>query len=665
MKRVLPSLATLALVSTVAAQVYTPPPQGGGSKPPAANQGGDTVINRPAKENNGGGSVVGNELPFYDPSAETVSFNGHTWAATDNRLFAARFERYLNEPEERSEAAKEYRETIDAILETISPNHAGGPNLYGAFRLLPKASIFPADAKLCDSLAQAIYTAMLSKKEIAGTQKLMESMEEEKQRIIRNGDIMAEGAAVGQKQPAGGGGGGGGGRAGQGQTRGGNNPRTGTGIDSLEYKDYVRRIVEIEAIKKANLAKSEVSIVQAKIQYQALMVQLFLQRRFQHVLMASRFYTLIWRDGDNNLRIDKNSDMAKMFTEGLGVSPTVATLDSLASEAIRDVDKGVEAFQFLAEKGELESASKRLSESYAVGEFMPAIRVLPRDQKRKILEYVRESYKLIAALDSKDYTTANALIEKLGKMATDFEATGSATKAKAAIATYTRVSDMHIMTAKNHLAANEPDKAREEIQKAMEVWPQNPKLAEFDRLVEAGGTVVQARNDFDRLLSEQNFREIFKRQYEFAPAIQNDRQRVEAFQQIIANLTRIEAALGKAAEFSKMGQDYAAWEQLAELRTQFPDDPKLGRDMELLAPKVADFTKALDRARQFEERSPKQTGSALAWFLKARSIYPQSTVADAGIRRSLDEILPEDSPTTEIQASSQPVKADEGIDNRQ
>ena len=77
---------------------------------------------------------------------------------------------------------------------------------------------------------------------------------------------------------------------------------------------------------------------------------------------------------------------------------------------------------------------------------------------------------------------------------------------------------------------------------------------------------------------------------------------------------KIEAALGKAAEFSKVGQDYAAWEQLAELREQFPDDPKLGRELELLAPKVADFTKALDKARQFENRTPKQTGSALSWY---------------------------------------------------
>jgi hypothetical protein len=94
-----------------------------------------------------------------------------------------------------------------------------------------------------------------------------------------------------------------------------------------------------------------------------------------------------------------------------------------------------------------------------------------------------------------------------------------------------------------------------------------------------------------------------------------------------------------------MGQDYAAWEQLAELRKDFPDDPKLGRELELLAPKVAVFTRALDKAHQFESRTPKQVGSALSWYLKARSIYPQSSFADAGTKRLSNEILPSDGGT--------------------
>ncbi len=613
------------------------PAQGGSSQVGGGGQ------NQDQKKSN---SPFGNELPFFDPSGEVVAWNGHTWAATDNRLMAARFERFLNEPEEDSEAAREYRETIAQILEQVSPHHPGGPNFAAAVRLLPRASSFPADAKLCDSLSQAIYTAVLAKKDVSATRALNSAMEEEKQRLIRNADTLAKGTRNGERRAFGPQGR----RDQDGEGNNNNNnqqqqtsqdtteQRTGTGTDSMAYRDAERRVDEIEGMKKENMSKGEIQIFQAKVQYQALMMQFFVQRRFEHVVMASRFYNQIFKDGDSKLHIDKKSDMSKLFSESLGTSPTVSALDSLASEAIRDVDQGVEAFKFLLEKKEFQDAAKRLQESYMTGEYMPSVRTLPRTDKRKILEFVRESYKLIAAIDAKDYATAKTLVAKLKETSGDFDAT----KAEAAIATYTRVSSMHIDAAKLAASRGDHEKASQEVQKAMEVWPQNPKLAEFDKLVETGSGMAVAKNDFDRLVSEANYREIFKRQYELAPAIAGDANREEAFKQIITNLGKIEQALGKASEFSKAGQKEAAWEQLAEIRKDFPDDPKLGSELERLAPDVAEFTKALMTAREFEERRDKQIGSALSWYLKARSIYPRSEMAEQGIDRMLQQILPDE-----------------------
>ncbi|MEK7951132.1 hypothetical protein [Luteolibacter soli] len=631
------SLALLATTVIAPGQVLHPDAREKVTNPPAPQKSDDTVIQRQPEEKKQS-SPMGNDLPFFDPSAETVSWNGHTWAASDNRLFSARFERYLNQPEDNSEKAQEYRKTIDDILALVSPHHEGGPDFPSALKLLPKASTFPGDAKLCDSLSQAIYAAVLSKKDVKMTKEILEALETEKKRLIHNADVIAEGTELSAVQKTGGGGGGGGNN--QNQTRGGAQPKPGTGTESVEYKESVRRVVEIEAMRKANQAKGEVQLLQAKVEYQTLILQFFVQRRFEHVLMASRFYYQIFNDGDSNLHIDRKSDMSKLFSESLGTSPTVSVLDSLASEAIRDVDQGVEAFTFLLEKQEYQSAAKRLSEAYMVGEFMPAIGTLPREQKRKVLEFVRESYKLLAAIDSKDYTTAGELTKKLKAMSGDFDAT----KPEAAIATYTRVSSMHIDAAKLAASKGDNEKAALEIKNAMEVWPQNPKLAEFDKLVEAGGGMAVAKNDFDRLLSEKNYREVFRRQYELAPAIAGDAAREDAFKQIITNLTRIEGALGKAKEFSKMEQNVAAWEQLAALRKEFPDDPNLGVEIEKLVSNgkdVANFTQALNRAREFEERRDKQVGAALSWYLKARSIYPRSEMAEAGIQRMLREILPD------------------------
>ena len=573
---------------------------------------------------------------MLDPSAETVTVGGVTIPLGDNRLLKARFEKYLNQPAESDAEAKAYRETIAKILQTISPLRDKAPNLKEAFLLLPGASSYPGDANLCSSLAEAVYVALLAKKDGNQLKELNQSIETEKNAIIREADWAARNdrdTNIGNSQPAAGG------NSGQGGGRANNaaaaNP--GAGTSSLKYKETLRRITEIEALKKTNIIRTEAQTIQTKTQYQVTMVQWFAQRRYEHVLMAARFYNQIWKDGDSTLRIDKNSDVSKLFAQSLGISPTIASLDSLSNEAIREVDKYIEAFNYLLAQNEVHSASQRLMEAYALGEYLSPVATLPIEKKRRVALYVRDLHELYGALQARDYVRGKTLSDQLKITAKDFPSS----KVDSLISGYTLASDLAIEDAKAQLLARNSEKAEEKIKKAAEIWPTNPKLQEFRTLVSNSGAIVTARNDFDRLLSEGNYREIAKRQYEFAPAIQGDATREDAFKQIMQNLMVIESALGKAGEFSRVGQNYSAWEQLADIREQFPDDPKLGRELELLAPKVADFTLALDKARQFESRNPKQTGSALTWFLKARSIYPQSQQAEKGIQRLLDEILPE------------------------
>lgn len=618
-------LLPFCLAGLVHGQVYTPPPAG---KPAPAATTADTAPATDKKQS--AASPLGQEIPLLDPSAETITVGGVAIPLGDNRLLKARFEKYLSQPPESDEAAAKYRATITKILGTISPFRADGPDLYGAFKLLPGASVYPGDANLCGSLAESIYTAMLAKQDVNGLKKLNLSIEEEKKEIIAEGDWQARHERdkdLGETKDIK-------------DKKGKSQPATtpGTGVSSLKYVDTLRRITEIEALKKANIVRTEAETIRTKAQYQVSMIQWFVQRRYEHVLMAARFYNQIWKDGDATLRVDKNSDVSKLFSESVGVSPTVASLDSLSNEAIRETGKYIEAFDLMLSRNELHNASQRLMEAYALGEYLAPVATLSLEKKRRVAEYVSDLHELYGTLQAHDYTKTMELAARLKSAAKDFPSS----KVDSAIAAYTLASDLAIEEAKAHLLAKESDKAAEKIKAAAEIWPTNPKLKEFRNLVSNSGGLVVIRNDFDRLLSEGNFREIARRQYEIAPAIQGDPAREDAFKQIMVNLTKIETALGKASEFSKMGQDYAAWEQLAKLREDFPDDPKLGRELELLAPKVADFTRALDKARQFENRTPKQIGSALSWYLKARSIYPQSNLANAGAKRLANEILPPD-----------------------
>lgn len=620
----------ISLALPLAAQVYTPP-----APKPAPSTPTDVAPQSKQQESQ---SPFGQEVPLLDPSAETVTIAGVTIPLGDSRVIKARFEKYLNEPAEDGPAAEQYRADIDQILDLLSPqrlaslsgNRDSRPSLAEAFKLLPSAASYPGDARLSSTLAESIYTAMLAKQDGQSLRLINAQMDQEREKINMKADEMARNERaqrLGQETKVT-------------ETKGTRTEETfspGVGEQSLRYAEHLRRIAEIEVLKKGHIVRTELAVVQSKTQYQVSMTQWFMQRRFQHVLMASRFYNQIWRDGDRTLRIDENSDVSKLFTESLGATPTISTLDSLASEAIRDSEKAIDAFEFLLERGEIHNASQRLMEAFAIGEFLTPVATLPREKKRQVQGYITELNLLYGAMQARDYGRAQTLITSLKAQAKDFPAA----KADGAVAGYTLASDLAIEEAKANLLAKNSEKAAESIKQAASIWPTNPKLQEFKDMVGSSSQLISSRNDFDRLLSESNYREIAKRaeEGEFILAVRGDEERTAALKQITGNLRKIEIAISKASEFSKKGADYAAYEQLAEIREEFPDDPKLGREIELLAPRVADFTKALDSGSKLKSRREPQLASSLARYLEAQAIYPDSELAEENINLILDEIF--------------------------
>ena len=88
------SLAAL-LATTVfcPAQVLHPEVKDRATDGPGNTRGApsDNTTTSSSQQEKGNSSPYGNELPFFDPAGEPNSWNGLTWAATDNRLLAARF----------------------------------------------------------------------------------------------------------------------------------------------------------------------------------------------------------------------------------------------------------------------------------------------------------------------------------------------------------------------------------------------------------------------------------------------------------------------------------------------------------------------------------------------------------------------------------------------
>ena len=623
----------ITLYLPIAAQVYSPSSESQQNTSDQDNSVSTTTI----KSKNTTSSIYVNELPFVDPTQETITVMGRTFSMGDNRL-GGMFDSYLADSPNTSEDALEYRKTIDSILEAVSPHTKDisySQKIRNGFSLLPRAASYPGDGRICDSLSNAIYAAMLSKGTVKNSKQYITELEKEKKRVIAKAEWFrrtGKTSLLSSNKKL---------RIGQQSNQNDNATSKLTATESYKLKEMERRIVEIEALKKTHQGKSELNMLQARIEYQALLAQLFIQRRFEHVIIGTRFYNLIFRDGGSKMHLKKNSDVTKFFTEGLGVEPTVTGIDSAANEAMRKAKSLVQGFKNHLEYNELHSASKRLTEAYAIGEFLPVLQTIPSSQRRIILEYVRNGNALIKAMDVRDYAQAKNILESLKKSSSDFDST----KADGAIAAFVRISNGHIRAAQMAMVNGDQASFQEELKKATQVWPTNPKLNDIDKrldqLLDNSDVAQNLVADFDRLLSEDNFREIYNRRFEFVPVVKDDITRKDAIEQIVRNITRIDGTLSIADISSQNGNHFAAWEALDKLRDEFPKDPELLQRLEKLSSKVADFTVALTRARDFEDNDINpQTGSALSWYMQAKSIYPSSELAKAGIDRLSRRIMP-------------------------
>ena len=611
---------TLVLVSN--SQVLT-------EKPPSNNQAtqnnSTTVINQEPKRSDK--PFLGTDVPIFNPGTEVFSWDGQNWNINNNRLMRARFEKYLNTPADNSEDDKEYRNVLKKILDSLSPHKRGNNHLQDAVSLLPRASNYRIDSNLCDSLSQAILGVYYGQKNAVALAEQNAALNKERKLLNWNVEVATSESLIDEAR-----------RRNAKSENSNKKQNQGKAVSNTgRVAGYIQRLAEIEALRIANKTKIGISEVQAKIEYQALILQFAVQRRWEHVLIATRIYRRLFRDGDGVIEIKKDSDADKMFAKGLGLTPTVTSLDMFANEVLREVDEAVVAFEFLADKNELETASKRLAEAFFIGEYLPRIRTLDREKKMKVQSFVRDADSLLSAMDVRDYKNANEIIERMRIHALDF----NYSKAKAGIEFYTNMSNTSIAQAKIAAQQGNTDEYKKQMQMAREAWPLNPQIKEQNDLFASIADVqVTTLNELDTLLAQDNKREIMKNRGRLIAAVQNDQKRTQQLESILNDVLMLEQEIAIIKGLNDNDNPWGAWEIARNAQEKFSDDNELLKLSVELGEKVSPFVRVIKRAEKLEDE--KHNGMSLTWYLKAKSIYPKSNYAKDGMNRLLNIILPAD-----------------------
>ena len=386
---------------------------------------------------------------------------------------------------------------------------------------------------------------------------------------------------------------------------------------------------------QANNAKSELSELQAKIQYQGLLAQLFLQRRFHHVVIGTRFYRVLFNDGDSKLSLP---DGAQNPFKASAMPVTISTIDSLANEAMRETQTSVQAFHKLYEIGELRSATERLRDALIVGEFMPEVRTIPFDRKRKVLSFLQKSEQFKNAMEARDYGVALDLLDGpsgIQKMASDFDAS----KYRALIDTTRNTARLILAKARNAAISGDQAAFEKSIAEAAAIWPNNPELSEIaSKAFRTGDMGAQTLQEMEQLIAQQNTRRIAEDAGRFLAAVQTAPPEKQAqLKAILDDFKLIETALMAAQEMDRQGNAAGAWEAVEQVGKRFPEDVNLSRARALYTTKAPDFVRALRNAEAHEARA--QIPSSLAWLLAAQRLYPKSDLVADGIKRLQNEIL--------------------------
>ncbi len=672
-----------------------PPPENAGQQPPPAPASSTPQLAQGDPATATAGSLFDNRLPALDPSGGLLRFNGQTWDIANNAVFRGRFEKYLNTPEETGTDEKAHREILNQMIALLDPNNLKKETLSDAYRLLARAATYPGDSRLSDTLSSAIFSVWAVKRNQARLAEANQIMEEESKRVRRNlamkaseedfqkpADKPAKNATGANATAAP-------------QTGGGqqppaqpNAPQTpppaaptnglnvnggslsanssssspGTGLptdsstDSLAQQKqgaledaakkggraviiagFAEKLVDNSLRIKANSLKGDLTELQAKIEFQSLLVQLFMQRRFHHVIIGTRFYRALFGDGDSKLSLPESSQ--NPFNKGTGLPPTIATLESLANEAMRDVQTGIQAFHKLLQIGELRSASERLRDALLVGEFMPEIRTLPFERKRKVLGFVQKVNQLLSAIEVKDYTAAASLLEGpngLRSIAPDFDAT----KPAAVIETARNAARLHLAKARNAAISGDKLAFEAALKEAATIWPNNPELSEVaGKAFAQGDQMAQALLELDQLIAQKNLRRIAEEAGRFLAAAQGaPPEKLNQVKQILNDFKSVEAALIGAQEMDRQGNSAGAWEAVDKIAAKFPEDIQLNQARATYTTKAADFVRAVQSAQEHERRSEMATG--LAWYLKAQRIYPKSDLAEEAVKRLKAGLIP-------------------------
>jgi tetratricopeptide (TPR) repeat protein len=567
----------------------------------------------------------------FDPSSDSMDFEngsfewkGKNFNLSEQRAFRSRFERFLLASP--SEEEDQYAKLMSDIIERLSVSNDNSDDaILDTWELLFRASRFELDGGNSTIVANQVFNAWRIRKESRGvsmSQRELQQVRKYQQEVVANRAMALK--SIREKRL----------RESSLAREDSSDSSSSDGTESVTSEAAFRMLdlAETEAKILALDTQSAMTGLQAKLQFQSQIVSFMLQRRFEHALVLAGFYQSIFKGSHQALEVGK--DQLQEFLPGSDLAFTVDSMTFIAREAVNDVNKGVEAVNAAYAENRNLIALERLQEVFFLGEYLTELNKIPTGQRRHMLDLYRALMEAGELAEAKDYDGVTELALKISKLAEDFPKN----RVLSAVETGKSMSDMAVFAASQYRNLGDIDKARAELQTAIEIWPSNPSIREFQqettKLATAGSQGVQI---FDDLYKRMDRRGIYERRMDLGFALAEDTQRRPLLMEVVEQVARIDLLVAQSQELVTQGEAYAGWELLVEAAKIDPSDGPMNQARAELAPRVADFVLLLDQAKRQAEDG--HHAGALAAYLAAQDIYPVSRLCRQGISQETEALM--------------------------
>lgn len=414
-----------------------------------------------------------------------------------------------------------------------------------------------------------------------------------------------------------------------------------------EVKKEISR-VEDERNSLSHRVTSEVR----KLQFQQFIVELAMQQRYIHSLIACGFYRNSFKGADLGLqqeaypsgRSSRGSDKVSGAPAPSGGAPTevpmistITGMEAFLLNRIRDAVKDRESIDNMLRENQLAAAESLVRKMVLTAKYQPELQTIPYASRQKILQGGQSMRRLADSVNARDYSEINRLVSELESNGAD---TGLA-DLKVFAAEHPRKAMHWARQAELAMKVRDLKSMQSLMEMAVRRAPLDPEVAKKIEAIQDNATINQGLYDeLKRIVSSGDHRAAFDRMNEFAPLAQDSKTdpKLKTNYEALLELEKsLRAALEKSDSLERRGAHPDAWMALETLAAPISSDPRVLERKARLASQCPKFIGAHAKATANEQAN--RPAKALAWYLNALAESPGNEVIVAKIQSLGDSLL--------------------------